>query len=117
MLPAYSRAILHTTLEEFEKCQDPGDGTSKIQDEIQRPLTGSKAERARRRWARFLKAEQRDGHLVLSDLRMGAEPDYLFHYVVTESDGHGSGDGYPSSGCKFLSHVGQKAVRNPLPAC
>lgn len=37
----------------------------------------------------FLKAEQRDGRLVLSDLRMGAEPDYVFRYVVAESDGRG----------------------------
>jgi inner membrane protein len=37
----------------------------------------------------FLKAEQRDGRLVLSDLRMGAEPEYVFRYVVAESDGHG----------------------------
>ncbi|HEY5778082.1 MAG TPA: metal-dependent hydrolase [Terrimicrobiaceae bacterium] len=38
----------------------------------------------------FLKAEQRDGRLVLSDLRMGAEPDYVFRYVVAESNGEGN---------------------------
>ena len=37
----------------------------------------------------FLKAEQRDGRLVLSDLRMGVEPDYVFRYAVAESDGQG----------------------------
>jgi len=37
----------------------------------------------------FLKAEQRDGRLVLSDLRMGAEPEYVFRYAVAESDGQG----------------------------
>lgn len=35
----------------------------------------------------FMKAEQRDGMLVLSDLRMGAEPDYSFRFVVAERDG------------------------------
>jgi len=37
----------------------------------------------------FMKAEQRDGRLVLSDLRMGAEPDYSFRFVVAERDGGG----------------------------
>jgi inner membrane protein len=37
----------------------------------------------------FLKAERRDGRLVLSDLRMGHEPDYVFRYAVAESDGQG----------------------------
>lgn len=35
----------------------------------------------------FMKAEQRDGMLVLSDLRMGAEPDYSFRFVVAEREG------------------------------
>ena len=30
----------------------------------------------------FMKAQERDGRLVLSDLRMGAEPDYIFNFVV-----------------------------------
>jgi inner membrane protein len=30
----------------------------------------------------FMKAERRDDHLVLSDLRMGAEPDYTFRFAV-----------------------------------
>jgi inner membrane protein len=38
----------------------------------------------------FLKAEQHDGRLVLSDLRMGAEPDYIFRYVVAEIDDQGN---------------------------
>jgi len=37
----------------------------------------------------FAKAEVRDGQLVLSDLRMGAEPDYSFRFVVAERDGDG----------------------------
>lgn len=32
----------------------------------------------------FMKAEQRDGQLILSDLRMGAEPDYSFRFVVAK---------------------------------
>jgi inner membrane protein len=32
----------------------------------------------------FMKAEVRDGRLVLSDLRMGAEPDYTFRFAVAE---------------------------------
>jgi inner membrane protein len=36
----------------------------------------------------FMKAEQREGRLVLSDLRMGAEPDYSFRYAVAEKDGN-----------------------------
>ena len=30
----------------------------------------------------FMKAQQRDGRLVLTDLRMGAEPDYSFRFAV-----------------------------------
>ncbi|MGY1519450.1 metal-dependent hydrolase [Luteimonas sp. A482] len=35
----------------------------------------------------FMKAEVHDGRLVLSDLRMGAEPDYSFNFVVAQRDG------------------------------
>lgn len=35
----------------------------------------------------FQKAEVRDGRLVLSDLRMGSEPDYSFRFTVAERDG------------------------------
>ncbi|TWT21130.1 metal-dependent hydrolase [Luteimonas marina] len=35
----------------------------------------------------FMKAHDRDGRLVLSDLRMGAEPDYSFNVAVAERDG------------------------------
>jgi inner membrane protein len=35
----------------------------------------------------FQKAQVRDGVLVLSDLRMGAEPDYTFNFAVAERDG------------------------------
>lgn len=37
----------------------------------------------------FMKAQVRDGRLVLSDLRMGSEPDYSFNFVVAERDGDG----------------------------
>ena len=37
----------------------------------------------------FLKAEQRDDRLVLSDLRMGAEPDYSFRFEVAQASGDG----------------------------
>lgn len=37
----------------------------------------------------FQKAQVRDGQLVLSDLRMGAEPDYTFNFAVAEPDGDG----------------------------
>lgn len=35
----------------------------------------------------FMKAEERDGRLILADLRMGAEPDYTFRFAVAERDG------------------------------
>ncbi|HEY0662121.1 MAG TPA: metal-dependent hydrolase [Lysobacter sp.] len=37
----------------------------------------------------FMKAEQRAGQLVLSDLRMGSEPDYSFRFAVAERAGGG----------------------------
>ena len=37
----------------------------------------------------YMKAEVREGRLVLSDLRMGAEPDYSFRFVVAERAGPG----------------------------
>jgi inner membrane protein len=44
----------------------------------------------------FLKTEQHDGRLVVSDLRMGAEPDYVFRYVVAEADGQGNWQRIPA---------------------
>jgi inner membrane protein len=46
---------------------------------------------ARLRWFNhgFMKAQVRDGRLVLSDLRMGAEPDYSFNFAVAEREGDG----------------------------
>jgi inner membrane protein len=35
----------------------------------------------------FQKAQVRDGQLVLSDLRMGSEPDYSFNFAVAQRDG------------------------------
>lgn len=37
----------------------------------------------------FMKAGVRDGYLVLSDLRMGAEPDYSFNFAVARREGEG----------------------------
>lgn len=37
----------------------------------------------------FMKAEMHDGRLVLSDLRMGAEPDYVFRFAVADANGQG----------------------------
>jgi inner membrane protein len=37
----------------------------------------------------FQKAQVRDGLLVLSDLRMGAEPDYTFNFAVAQRSGNG----------------------------
>src|SRR5687768_17556648 len=37
----------------------------------------------------FAKAQERDGKLVISDLRMGAEPDYSFRFAVAARDGDG----------------------------
>lgn len=44
---------------------------------------------ARLRWfaGGFVKAQVRGDELVLSDLRMGAEPDYFFSYAVARRDG------------------------------
>ena len=41
---------------------------------------------ARLRWFNhgFMKAQERDGMLMLSDLRMGFEPDYIFNFAVAE---------------------------------
>jgi inner membrane protein len=37
----------------------------------------------------FMKTERRDGQVVLTDLRMGAEPDYTFRFAVARWDGVG----------------------------
>jgi inner membrane protein len=37
----------------------------------------------------FLKAQRHEGELVLADLRMGAEPDYSFRFVVARTDADG----------------------------
>ncbi len=41
---------------------------------------------ARLRWFNhgFMKAQERDGRLILSDLRMGFEPDYIFSFAVAK---------------------------------
>jgi inner membrane protein len=35
----------------------------------------------------FAKVEERDGELVLTDLRMGDEPDYVFRFAIARRDG------------------------------
>ena len=45
----------------------------------------------------FMKAETRAGQLVLSDLRMGSEPDYVFRFAVAEVDSAG--------GWRVIEHV------------
>ena len=37
----------------------------------------------------FQKAQVRDGQLILSDLRMGSEPDYTFNFAIAQRDGSG----------------------------
>src|SRR3546814_1016933 len=37
----------------------------------------------------FMRAQVADGELVLSDLRMGSEPDYFFSYAVARREGDG----------------------------
>ena len=37
----------------------------------------------------FMKAQVKGGQLVLTDLRMGSEPDYSFRFAVAERDGGG----------------------------
>lgn len=51
----------------------------------------------------FLKTEQHDDRLVASDLRMGAEPDYIFRYVVAESDTRGHWQALPPERLKWSS--------------
>lgn len=43
----------------------------------------------------FMRAEARDGELVLSDLRMGLEPEYAFNFVVARADGDGGWQSIP----------------------
>jgi inner membrane protein len=43
----------------------------------------------------FMKAERRDGDVVLTDLRMGAEPDYTFRFAVARWDGVGAAVAIP----------------------
>jgi inner membrane protein len=38
----------------------------------------------------FMKAEKRDDRLVLSDLRMGSELDYIFRFAVAEKTAAGT---------------------------
>ena len=57
----------------------------------------------------FLKAERRDGKLVLSDLRMGAEPDYSFRFEVA----HAAGDGWRPQPVKQLKWPWEARRRLP----
>ncbi len=59
----------------------------------------------------FLKAERHDGRLVLSDLRMGAEPDYVFRYVVAKSDEQGNWRPIPVERLKWIFASGSRLGR------
>ncbi len=68
----------------------------------------------------FLKAERQDGRLVLSDLRMGAEPGYIFRYVVAEIDEEGTWRPIPVARLEWsfedrsrLGRVWQRIWRKP----
>jgi inner membrane protein len=70
----------------------------------------------------FLKAEQHDGRLVLSDLRMGVEPDYVFRFAVAESDGQGGWRRIPAEQLNWpttdrlrLAGLWQRIWRKPDP--
>lgn len=72
---------------------DEGDMVFRPYASDYRALTGVRDFAAVRRllWFNhgFMKAEVRDDRVVLSDLRMGAEPDYSFRFVVAEREGEG----------------------------
>ena len=69
----------------------------------------------------FMKAQVRDGALVLSDLRMGAEPDYSFNFAVAERDGEGWREipprqlSWPWEAGRRLSEMWQRIWREPAP--
>ena len=67
----------------------------------------------------FMKAEQRERRLVLSDLRMGAEPDYSFRFVVAEREGDGWREirpgriAWPWEARRRLSSMWERVWRRP----
>lgn len=69
----------------------------------------------------FMKAAERDGGLVLSDLRMGAEPDYSFNFAVAARDGDGWREipprqlSWPWQARRRLAEMWQRIWREPAP--
>lgn len=70
----------------------------------------------------FWKAEERDGRLVVTDLRMGLEPDYTFRYVVAvEDDGQWretrpASVSWPRSRERVLVPIWEQIWEAPAPA-
>lgn len=56
----------------------------------------------------FMKAQAIDGKLVLSDLRMGAEPDYIFRYAVAERAAGGGWVAVPPQAVTSPRHAKQQ---------
>ncbi|QQQ00255.1 metal-dependent hydrolase [Lysobacter enzymogenes] len=69
----------------------------------------------------FMKAEERDGRLVLSDLRMGAEPDYNFRFAVARREAGGWREiapeqlQWPWDAAARLPAMWQRIWREPAP--
>ena len=70
----------------------------------------------------FWKAEERDGRLVVTDLRMGLEPDYTFRYVVAVEDGRRwretrpASVSWPRSRERVLVPIWERIWEAPAPA-
>ncbi|QGW66137.1 metal-dependent hydrolase [Lysobacter soli] len=56
----------------------------------------------------FMKAQVREGELVLSDLRMGAEPDYSFRFAVARKDADGRWAQIPSRQLQWPWEAGRR---------
>ena len=68
----------------------------------------------------FMKAERREGEVVLTDLRMGAEPDYTFRFAVARWDGSGPAvamspvqKAWPWEAARALSSMWQRIWTQP----
>lgn len=70
----------------------------------------------------FWKAEERDGRLVVTDLRMGLEPDYTFRYVVAVEEGgqwretRPASVSWPRSRERVLAPIWERIWEAPAPA-
>ncbi len=69
----------------------------------------------------FMKAQERDGTLILSDLRMGFEPDYIFNFAVAQRNSPTWREippqqlQWPWSAAGRLSEVWNRAWKEPPP--